>query len=82
MFSGHVSEHEKIRLELEQHIETTKILINHASAQGRDAPADPGGAVSAMASYILTIASAVQEAITVTEFATLKGEAAPPFAGV
>ena len=77
MFSGHVSNPEKVRFELEQHIETAKILINRASAQGRDASADPGGAVSAMASSILTIASAVQEAIAVTEFATLKGEAAP-----
>ena len=36
MFSGPVSDHEKVRLELEQHIETAKILINRASAQGRD----------------------------------------------
>jgi hypothetical protein len=31
MFSGRISNHEKFRLELEQHIET-----NHVSAQGRD----------------------------------------------
>ena len=36
MFSGHISDHEKVRLELEQHIETTKSLISRASAQRRD----------------------------------------------
>jgi hypothetical protein len=37
MFAGHISDREKFRLELEQHIETAKNLINSASAQGRDA---------------------------------------------
>ena len=77
MFSGGISDLEKFRLELEQHIETAKSLINRASAQDRDAPADPRAAVSAMASAILTIASAMQEAIAATEFATLRIEAAP-----
>jgi hypothetical protein len=77
MFSGGISDLEKFRLELEQHIETAKSLINHASAQGRDAPADPHGAVSAMSSAIFTIASATQEAIAATEFATLRIEASP-----
>lgn len=36
MYYGRISDHEKVRLELEQHIETTKSLIGRASPQGRD----------------------------------------------
>jgi len=36
MYYGRISDHEKVRLELEQHIETTKSLISRASPQGRD----------------------------------------------
>jgi hypothetical protein len=90
MFSGRISDLEKIRRELEQRIETAK----SASAQGRDprdvilsgahsfAPPkspDRRGPIEteAMHSSVLIIVSAVQEAIAATEFATLNIEAAP-----